>query len=140
MWYNTIMHWLIRSPLHFFVSKNMMLLTYTGRKSGAEFTLPVSYLPIGETIYSLSSRERVWWRNLRAAAPVNLRLQGKDVPAQGQAIEDQAEVAQDLIRYFKHMPRMAGYLGIPLGADGQPDPEALARVASERVIVRFRLG
>jgi hypothetical protein len=41
MWYNPIMRGLLNSPMHFFASKNMMLMTYKGRKSGKTYTLRV---------------------------------------------------------------------------------------------------
>lgn len=62
MWFNPMMKWLIASPLHIFVSKNMMLITYTGRKSGVTYTTPVNYLREGNTLYVTSWRERTWWR------------------------------------------------------------------------------
>ena len=65
MWFNPIIQWLLRSPLHLMVSKNMMLMTYTGRKSGKIYTTPMNYLAIGEAFYTISTRERRWWRNLR---------------------------------------------------------------------------
>ncbi len=39
-----------RSPLHFLVSKSIMLITFTGRKTGNRYTTPISYLPEGDTV------------------------------------------------------------------------------------------
>lgn len=136
MWFNPIMRWLIRSPLHFFVSKNMMLMTYTGRKSGKTYTTPMNYLTIGDYLYTISSRERVWWRNLRAGAPVTLRLRGKDVPAQAEAIEDPDQVASSLQQFLNAAPEYARYLNVQIDSNGSPNPEELARLANERIMVR----
>ena len=38
---NPLLAALLRSPLHRLASKNLMLLTVTGRKSGRTYTLPV---------------------------------------------------------------------------------------------------
>ncbi len=40
MWYNPIMMWLLRSPLHGMLSSSTMIITYTGRKSGKMFSTP----------------------------------------------------------------------------------------------------
>jgi len=59
MWFNPIMKWLIRSPLHGLVSKSMLVIGYTGRKSGKRYETPMSLLtsiyPDTEVIYGLSS-------------------------------------------------------------------------------------
>jgi hypothetical protein len=74
MWFNPIMSWMLRSPLHSIVSKNMMLMTYTGRKSGKSYTTPMNYLEMNGGLYTNSYRDRAWWRNLRGGAEVTLRL------------------------------------------------------------------
>ena len=136
MWFNPIMRWLIRSPLHFFVSKNMMLMTYIGRKSGRTYTTPMNYLQIGDVLYTVSYRSRVWWRNLRGGAQVTLRLRGADVAAQAEAIEDPEQVFSSLQQYLKAAPGYARYLNVVMGPDGTPDQEYLTRLSHERVMVR----
>ncbi len=37
------MKFLLRSPIHGMVSKTVLLITFTGRKSGKSFTTPVDY-------------------------------------------------------------------------------------------------
>src|SRR5207249_9479955 len=66
---------ILRSPLHGLLSKQVMLLTYTGRKTGKRYTIPVGYTRDGETLVVFSSR--TWRRNLRGDAPVEVRLQGR---------------------------------------------------------------
>lgn len=135
MWFNPIMRALLRSPLHFFISNNMMLMTYTGRKSDKSYTIPVNYLTIEEALYTISTRERVWWRNLRGGAEVSLRLQGSDVPARAESIEDPGEVAQLLEQTFAADPRMASYMDVCISRDGSPNSEDVVRLAQEKVVV-----
>lgn len=78
MWYNSMMKWLLRSPLHGLISKNIMLLTYTGRKSGKVYTVPVNYVRQSDHLSVVSYRHRTWWRNLRGGAPVTLLIQGQE--------------------------------------------------------------
>jgi hypothetical protein len=40
---NPLVRWLIRSPLHWLASRRLALITYTGRRSGRAYTIPVGY-------------------------------------------------------------------------------------------------
>ncbi|MEW5869728.1 MAG: nitroreductase family deazaflavin-dependent oxidoreductase [Chloroflexota bacterium] len=140
MWFNPIMTWLLRSPLHAFVSKNMMLITYTGRKSGKTYTTPVNYVRIdsdrGSYLLTTSFSQRTWWRNLRGGAPVSLMLQGKAVQATATLVEDEQGVIDDLRALVLGSPQYARYLEVSTSPDGAPDAQALARAAKDRITVR----
>ena len=76
---NPLMKWLLRSRLHFFVSRYYMLITVTGRKSGKAYTIPVQYKQIANDVLVITSRNYIWWKNLLGGAEVKLRLRGVDV-------------------------------------------------------------
>jgi hypothetical protein len=67
---------LLRSPLHPVVSRQLALITVTGRRTGREYTFPIGYRRHGErvTIPVGWPGRKLWWRNLREGARVNLRL------------------------------------------------------------------
>ena len=135
---NSMMAWLLRSPLHGVLSNNFMLITVTGRKSGRPITTPVNYARAGDALLIISWPDRTWWKNLRGGALVVVRLKGKLWKGDGCAIEDEASVAQNLLTMLKHVPRYQQYFAVTLTPDGQPaDPEALRRLAQSRVIVRI---
>ena len=81
---------LLRSPLHPLVSRRLMLITVTGRRTGREHTLPVAFQESGEhlTVPVLWPQRKLWWRNLRDGAPVRLRLRGANRTGQARAIVD----------------------------------------------------
>ena len=70
---------LLRSPLHPVVSRQLALITVTGRRSGKDYTFPVGYRRAGErvTIPVGWPARKLWWRNLRGGAWVRLRLGGE---------------------------------------------------------------
>ncbi len=142
MWFNPILSWLLRSPLHIFVSKNMMLISYTGRKSGRLFTTPVNYYRLldarGEYLVTFSNPQRVWWRSLRGGATVTLLLQGRTRQAWAEAIEDPTIGEQSLRKYLEQQPAMARYFGVKLNPNGSLDEDSLRRSAGERVTVQTR--
>jgi deazaflavin-dependent oxidoreductase (nitroreductase family) len=139
MWFNPMMIWLLKSPLHFFVSKNMMLVTYKGRKSGKTYTIPVNYIRDEHTLYTTSWKDRTWWRNLRDGAPVQLRVQGQERIAIPKVSEANEEVASLLNTYFRIAPNMARYFEVGLGPDGKPQPEDLTAAAIPRVMVTLKI-
>ncbi len=140
MWFNPITTWIMRSPLHGIVSKNMMLITYQGRKSGKQYTTPVNYLEIPENgtavLYTTSYREHVWWRNLRGGVQVTLRLRGEDLPAQAQVIEEHEVVDEALDAYLRQAPHLARYFGVSLQGNGSLDADDLHRAAEKIVVVK----
>lgn len=76
---NVALKALLRSPLHALASGRVALLTYTGRRSGREHTLPVFYLDKGDRITVAVGwpDRKVWWRNLTGdGAPVQVLVRG----------------------------------------------------------------
>jgi deazaflavin-dependent oxidoreductase (nitroreductase family) len=139
MWFNPLMIWLICSPFHALLSKSFMVFTYTGRKSGKTYRVPVNYTRQGQTLVTFSLRERTWWRNLRGEAPVTLRLEGKDVSATSYVIETDAEVADVLSAYLSQAPQMAKYYQVGLDAAGRPVDEDIRRTAAGRVVIQTQV-
>ena len=163
MWYNPIIKFLLLSPLHGFASKDILLLEYTGRRSGKNITVPLSYIReeldegvveggennifdkggegdssnvVHEADYLiLSLRKRTWWRNLRGSAPVRLRVRGRWISGVGEAIEDKKKAAHDLGLYIQKQTYLAKYFEVRM-EDGKPDSEDLAREAEKRLMVR----
>jgi hypothetical protein len=72
---------LLQSPLHGLASRQLALITVTGRRSGREYTFPVGFRRDGDVVkvpVGWPQRKR-WWRNLRGeGAPVRLRIRGRD--------------------------------------------------------------
>ena len=137
--YNPFVIFLLRSPLHSLVGKNMMLITVTGRKSGKRYTIPVSSIRDGETLLVISLKDRTWWKNLQDGAQVTVSLQGHPLQARGEVFTDTATVATTLLLILQRVPGYQRLYHLKLDATGQPEhPQDLTRLAEERVIVRVR--
>lgn len=140
MWFNPMMAWLLKSPLHGFVSKNMMLTTVTGCKSGKQISTPTNYLRDGDTLWVISWRDRKWWRNLRDGARVRVLLAGKNMEGRGQVIEEEKAVTQSLVEYYSKVPQVAKYMQIGLDAAGLPVIADCERASQKMIVVRIDLG
>jgi deazaflavin-dependent oxidoreductase (nitroreductase family) len=134
------MIWLLKSPLHGIISKGVMLVSVTGRRSGRMISTPTNYLRDGNTLWIISWRDRKWWRNLRAPAQVRVLLAGKNVEGRGQVIEEEKTVAQALFDYYRRVPKYAKYVQIGLDAAGLPLSTDCERVAQKMVIIRIDLA
>ena len=134
--YNPLVIWLLRSPLHALMSGSVLLLTFEGRKSGRTYTTPVSYIRDGEDVLLVAARGHSWWRNLRGGAPVRVRIRGRDEETVAEALEGaSAEVA--LLAMLRAVPAYRRYWKVELGPNGRPrDPNDLAHVTRENVPVR----
>ncbi len=72
---NAIATTILRSQWHGMRSDQLLLLTFTGRKSGKEFTTPLRYMQEGETLQMTVVYP--WWKNLIGEATVRVLLRGQ---------------------------------------------------------------
>ena len=91
---NTVMTALTHAPLLGPVlGRYITEISYTGRKSGKTFTLPIGYVRRGDTVTIRVSMpdQKNWWRNfLGAGAPLSIRLDGTEQPAHAVSTRDAA--------------------------------------------------
>ncbi|MFN8372040.1 MAG: nitroreductase/quinone reductase family protein [Anaerolineae bacterium] len=137
-WLNAMMKSILRSPLHGMVSKSIMLISFSGRKSGKLYTTPIRY--IEEEGYVLAFTAERWVQNLRGGAPVTLQLRGKSVQGVAQTISgDITLITAGLGRLLRVAPGDAKYLEIALDAQGQPNADDLRRAAQITTMIRVPL-
>jgi hypothetical protein len=136
---NPTMRCLLRSPLHGLASGSLMLITFTGRRSGRRFTTPVRYIRRGDAIRCFTGSESKWWRNLKGGAEVTLRIVGRDQRYRATAIhDDPASVRAGLEDYLREFPQDAVYHDIRQIGKGTFDPADLERAAKTAVMVEAR--
>jgi deazaflavin-dependent oxidoreductase (nitroreductase family) len=120
------------------MSANLMLISYTGVKSGKPYLQPVSYARDGQTLLTPGGGR--WTLNLKGERPVRLRLRGKTVPAHADLVDDAAEVERLLEVIAAGNPRAMRFLPIPRRPDGRLDPDVLATALRHGFrIVRWHL-
>jgi deazaflavin-dependent oxidoreductase (nitroreductase family) len=120
------------------LSRNLMLISYTGRKSGKAYRQPVSYARDGQVLLTPGGGR--WTLNLAGGRPVRIRLRGRDVAARGELVTDAEEVEQLLDVITRENPRAARFIPIPRRPDGRLEPQALdAALRHGFGIVRWHL-
>lgn len=90
--FNPLLHLALRAPVLGPALKDFMVITFTGRKTGRRFTVPVSAHRIDGDLYVLLSAG--WKHNFRDGAPAEVLYAGKTTAMHGQLIKDPATVAQ----------------------------------------------
>ncbi len=136
---NDFMAWVLRSPLHGMLSNGMMLITVTGRKTGKQYTTPVSYYEEGGYLWVVTSRNRTWWKNIPKDRNVKLLLKRKPVSAVAETELDARAVETHMLEFLRHVPQAAKSMGIRV-ENKKPDPEDVTRVAQERLFVKIKVS
>jgi hypothetical protein len=134
-----VLNVLLRSPLHQLLSKQLMLLSVSGRRTGRTYTVPVGrYASNGTLLVSASGS---WHQNLRGGAPVRLTIDGHERAGYAELEKDPDQVAQI---YKSLLDRVgldsAGLLGLKLNIQGSPTANEIKTAVAQRGIARVRLS
>jgi deazaflavin-dependent oxidoreductase (nitroreductase family) len=136
---NPLMRVLLQLPIKK-MQERLLLLYFTGRKSGRQYTVPLSYVADDDGSLLLPGGGS-WKLNLDDGKAVRVRLQGKRRTAQPEVIRDRAQIRRLLPTLFRGNPRAESFVGVPLRPDGTPDQEKLNEALDEGfTIVRLRLS
>ena len=139
---NAPVAWVSRSPLHPLLSFGLMLLTWTGRRSGRRYTIPVGYQLSGDSIRVLVSRpqRKQWWRNFREPAAVELRVRGRTLRGRARVVpSDAPEFREAIAATLRRLPVLGRQFGIT-SPHGSAFSEAQWRtLAAQAVLVVIAL-
>ncbi|MGH7789056.1 MAG: nitroreductase/quinone reductase family protein [Candidatus Binatia bacterium] len=133
--------WLLSSPLHAVLSRDVLLLAYRGRTSGRRYELPLNYVEHGGRLY-LCTHDSRWWRNLRGGAPVELHLRGRRLQATPCVLaSDSAEALDGLRAFLTRNPRTGALLyNVQNDAARRPLEGDLKREVRHSVVVRLEMA
>src|SRR5690348_4625168 len=136
---NPLIKALLRSPLHGLLSNSLLLLTYQGRTSGKQYTIPIGYFPwaTGQVIAFTSAR---WFVNVREGQPVTLLIKRRSVAAVATVIEERPALLATLAEFGKRLgPATAHRLPVGLPADRPPTHAELEAIPGGVAMVIFTL-
>jgi deazaflavin-dependent oxidoreductase (nitroreductase family) len=119
------------------LSSRLMLVSYTGRKTGRAYRQPVSYVRDDDILLTPGGGK--WKLNLRAGEPVTIRLQGHDVTARPEFVRNAGEVGDLLHDMMARNPRLTSFVPF-IRRDGAIDRGELENALTRGFcIVRWRL-
>jgi hypothetical protein len=149
MWFmnkiaNPFVRLILRSPLHGMMSTALLLLTYRGRKSGREYSLPVQYAQDGKRIYIVpgAPKQKTWWCNLSGGLPVHVTLRGKTLSGNGRILDpvpDGGEIVKGFGLYLGRFPVMAKAYQVGVEGDRGFNEKDLRKAAGTVQMVMVEL-
>jgi hypothetical protein len=87
---NPFMKWILRSPLHSRMSSRVMVLSFTGRKSGKHYSTPVAYVREGDMVIVVTYSS--WRNNFKQPTPVQMLIQRKSVSGMAVWVDDPVRI------------------------------------------------
>jgi hypothetical protein len=93
---NPMLGFLLRTPLAGPARKQLMVLSFTGRKTGRPYSIPVSAHVIDNDLYALTGAP--WKQNFRGGAAAEVVYDGKTTGMRGELIRDRAVVSDLFLR------------------------------------------
>src|SRR4030088_3229905 len=136
-YFNPFMRLVLGSRAHGMMSGQLMLLSFTGRRTGRSFTTPVSYVREGTNL--LVPGGGAWWKNLTGGT-ARVRLQGTWHVVTPEVIQEPGALSIVLGRMLAVNPAIAVFTGIRSGPDGRPLAKSLERECRRGfVVVRLHM-
>ncbi len=136
---NPSLKFLLRTPLAGPLRKQLMVLNFKGRKSGRQFSLPVSAHQIDGDLYALAGAP--WKHNFRDGADAEVLYNGKQTKMRGELITETAVVADLSHRCAESygVKRAQTMMGLKFRDNRIPTVQEFADavVANNLVAVRF---
>lgn len=135
---NSIMKFLLRTPFAGPLGSQLVLLSFTGRKSGKTFTIPLGFAKRENTVVLFT--DHTWYKNLIDNPSVTLRLQGKELKGRAEIVHDDKElIAKELEAFVKERPNAARAYSITLDANKQPNLESVQRASQLFTVIYVHL-
>jgi deazaflavin-dependent oxidoreductase (nitroreductase family) len=137
---NAFVSTLLRIPiLHRVLSGQILLLTFTGRKSGKRYMTPVGYMREGQTVIVLTKWFRAWWRNFQKPAPVDVLIGRKNYHGTAKAITDEVAIVPLIADMIRKYPYQGGIYGVRMISANEPDMDDVRQIASKLVALQITL-
>ena len=134
---NPVVRTLLRSPLHWPLSRWFVLLSWTGEKSGQQRSTPVSYVQEDSVAWVTAADK--WTKHVVGNETLRLRLRGAWTSASASQVENE-ESLQQHVRLFSDHGWFRWLAGIPK-RNGEPDEAQVAKdIESGRKLIRIQIS
>ncbi|MEK9649796.1 MAG: hypothetical protein VW146_02475 [Gammaproteobacteria bacterium] len=131
---------ILRSPFHSIASKNLLFISFKGRKTQKKYHIPVSYHKEGRELIALTLKKNLWWKNLVSLTHVQITLQGKAQDAAiSIVIEDTQYIKEKMRKLIISKPIDAFFAKVRLDANKHPIEDDLHQAAQKHIVLRFNL-
>jgi hypothetical protein len=142
LWFliNPVVAFLARSPLHFLISHQVLVIQFQGRKSGKQYLVPVSYHEHESSYTCVTLRSNIWWRNLKEVSHTKIWLKGTLKNAQIDLEFNNDQIVESTLRDLVTNNRVDAYFAkIKLNKDGSPDSDDLIQAGKIHTVLKFTI-
>ncbi|MDC0440575.1 hypothetical protein OAM41_02265 [Gammaproteobacteria bacterium] len=143
LWFliNPVVAFLARSPLHFLISHQVLVIQFKGRKSGKQYLVPVSYHEHESSYTCVTLRSNIWWRNLKEVSHTKIWLKGTLTNAQIDLEFNNDQIVESTLRDLVTNNRVDAYFAkIKLNKDGSPDSDDLIQAGKIHTVLKFTIN
>ena len=131
---------ILRSPLHFIASKNLIFITFQGRKSKKTFNIPVSYHREGNDLIALTLKQNLWWKNLKMLNRTQITLLGKKEDVGITIVDQDTQFIKEKMReLIIEKPIDAYFAKVKLDNNKLPVEEDLEEASQKHIVLKFTL-
>ena len=142
--FNPLVMAILRSRFHGLASKALLVVSWSGRKTGRRFSIPTGYRrDAGDVIVLLSKPgEKSWWKNFRSPWPADLLLEGRERTAMGELVPAGSD---EFFRLVEATIRTTPFMAKQFGLAGYDPAQGLSREDRDRLCegaaaIRFELA
>ena len=143
LWFliNPVVAFLARSPLHFLISHQVLVIQFKGRKYGKQYLVPVSYHEHESSYTCVTLRSNIWWRNLKEVSHTKIWLKGTLKNAQIDLEFNNDQIVESTLRDLVTNNRVDAYFAkIKLNKDGSPDSDDLIQAGKIHTVLKFTIN
>ena len=133
---NPFVRVILKSPIHFILSHQILLFSVIGRKSKKIYEIPASYAHINDALVCVTLRENLWWKNF-------INIENQDIYFKGKKINkkisinfsDDNFVREKLKELIEHNPIDAFFAGVKLDRNKVPNSEDLDKASKLHTVI-----
>ena len=140
LWFliNPFVALLARSPLHFIISHQVLVIQFKGRRSGKSYLVPVSYHEHGSSYTCVTLRSNIWWRNLKDISHTQIWFKGKLMNVKIDLEFNNDQIVESTLSNLVTGNKVDAYFAkIKLNKDGSPDTDDLLQAAKLHTVLKF---
>ena len=133
---NPFVRLILKSPIHFLISHQILLFRVVGRRSKRIFEIPASYAHINDSLVCVTLRENLWWKNFKDIETQEIYFKGKKINKNISInFTDNDFVRDKLKELIEHNPIDAFFAGVKLDKNKVPNSADLDKAADLHTVI-----
>tara|TARA_B100000900_G_scaffold391842_1_gene386810 strand:- start:216 stop:650 length:435 start_codon:yes stop_codon:yes gene_type:complete len=133
---NPFVRVILKSPIHFIISHQILLFRVIGRKSKKIYEIPASYAHINDALVCVTLRENLWWKNFIDIENQEIYFKGKKINKKISInFSDDNFVRAKLKELIEHNPIDAFFAGVKLDRNKVPNSDDLDKAAKLHTVI-----